>query len=88
MTSVRFGLKMTRSGSRALFDHLVSAAEQRDREGEAERLCGLHINDQLDFRGQLHREVGRLVPLENPAGVDADRTEQLRSKYPRQGRGL
>jgi hypothetical protein len=31
-----------------LFDHRVGAAEQRDREGEAEGLGGLHVDDQFD----------------------------------------
>src|SRR5258707_6569620 len=31
-------------------DHLVGATEQRKRDGEAKRLRGLEIDDQLDFR--------------------------------------
>jgi hypothetical protein len=31
-----------------LFNHLVGAAEERDRERKAERLRGLEIDDQLD----------------------------------------
>jgi hypothetical protein len=34
-----------------LFDHLVGAAEQRDRHGDAERLGGLEIDNQLDLGG-------------------------------------
>ena len=33
------------------FDNRVRAAEQRDREGEAERLSGLEIDHELDLRG-------------------------------------
>jgi hypothetical protein len=50
-----------------LFDHLVGAAEQRQRDGEAQRFCGLEIHDQLDLRGLLDRRVGRLLALENAA---------------------
>ena len=54
-----------------LFDHLVGAAEQRERKREAERLGGIEVDDQLDFGGLLDRQVGRLLALENAAGVDA-----------------
>jgi hypothetical protein len=57
-----------------LFDHLVGAAEKRQRHGKPERLGSLEIDDQLDFRGLLDRQIDRLLTLENPAGVDADRT--------------
>ena len=44
---------------------------------EAERLGGLEIDDQLDFGGLLHRQVGRLLALEDAAGVDADHAIQV-----------
>jgi hypothetical protein len=37
----------------SLFDHLISAGKQLRRYGEAERLGGLEIDDQFDFRGLL-----------------------------------
>jgi hypothetical protein len=36
-----------------LFDHLVGASKKRLRDGEAERLGGLEVYNQLDFRGLL-----------------------------------
>ena len=36
-----------------LFDHLVGNSEERRRHGEAERLRGLEIDDQIEF-GRLH----------------------------------
>src|SRR5438876_11313237 len=59
-------------------DHFIRPPEQRDREGEAERLGGLHVDDQLDARGLLHWQVGRLFALEDAAGVGADQAELLR----------
>jgi hypothetical protein len=35
--------------ARSLLDHLVGATEQRQREGETERLGGLEIDNELDF---------------------------------------
>src|SRR5215813_5274688 len=52
-------------------DHLVGAAGQRQRDGDAERPGGLEIDDQLDFRGLHDREVSRLLAFENAPGVDA-----------------
>ena len=55
----------------SLFDHLVGAADQRVRDGDAERLGGLQVDDHLDFSGLLDRQIGRLLALENAAGIDA-----------------
>ncbi len=44
-----------------LFDYRVGAAEQRDWEGEAERLGGPQIDDQLNLRCLHYRQVRRLL---------------------------
>jgi hypothetical protein len=65
-----------------LFDHLIGAADKRQRHGDAERLGRLEVDDQLELGSVLDRQVGRLVTLENAAGVDPDlakRVEIVRS---------
>src|SRR6266446_6255671 len=54
------------------FDHLVGAAEHRERHGEPERLRGLEVDGHLDLRELLDRQVDRLVAAQDPAGIDAD----------------
>src|ERR1700722_12704893 len=56
-----------------LLDHLVGAAEQRQREGEAERLGGLEIDNELDFCKQLDRQGGGLLPVENAPAIYANK---------------
>ena len=46
-SALRFCVNQT---SRASFDHLICAAEQRDWDCEAERLGGLEVYKQLNFR--------------------------------------
>jgi hypothetical protein len=48
-----------------LLDHLVSGDEQSLRHRDAERLGGLEIDHQLEFRGLLNRKIAGLRALEN-----------------------
>jgi hypothetical protein len=60
-------------------DHLVGGRQQRFRDGQAERRGGLHVDEEFDFRGLLDRQVGGLVALKNPAGIDAGKMIRVRS---------
>src|SRR5712691_419920 len=61
-----------------LLDHLVSTAEQWKRDGEAERLRGLEVGDQLDFCGLLDRQVGGLGTFEDSHSVGASLAIRVR----------
>ena len=61
----------------ASFDHLVGAAEQRERHGDAEGFGCLEVDEQLDFRDLLDRQISRLVALEDASGIDASLTVRL-----------
>jgi hypothetical protein len=51
------------------FDHLVGAADQWERHSNAERVGGLEVQEHLNFRGLLHRQLARLFAFENAGGV-------------------
>jgi hypothetical protein len=61
----------------SLFDHLVGDGEHSGRNGEAERLGGLEVDDELEFRRLQHRQLGWAGALENLAGVYAGLTIEL-----------
>ena len=59
------------------FDDLVGAGEDRLQNSEAERLGRLEIDDQLEFRRLLDRQIGGLGALE-----DFPRKCRLAEKWP------
>jgi hypothetical protein len=58
-----------KSGHWTLFDHLVGRGEQRLRNGQAEWLRGLEIDNQLEFGRRLHRHVGWLLALKDTIDI-------------------
>src|SRR5262249_62156208 len=52
-----------------LFDHLVGNGEQRLRNCQTERLCGLEIDNELILGRRLHRHVGWLLALEDAIDI-------------------
>jgi hypothetical protein len=57
------------AGGSVLFDDLVGAGEQRLRHGEAERLRGLHIDDQLELGRLLEWKLGGVFAFQHPVDV-------------------
>jgi hypothetical protein len=53
------------SGHCRLLDHIVCTGEKRWRNGKTNRLGCLEINCQLELGGRLHRQVARLLALED-----------------------
>jgi len=46
-------------------DHLIRPQQQRRRDRQAERLGGLEVDDEFEFRWLLYRKISRLLALEN-----------------------
>src|SRR5215475_9281619 len=64
--------------TRASFDHLVGAGEQRWRHTEAEYPCRRVIDDKLELGGLHDRQVCRFRTLEDTTGIDTDLTIRIR----------
>ena len=58
--------------TKALFDHLIGAGEERRGHFDVERLGGLQIDEQLEFVGPIDRDVTRLGPVEDLVHVDGE----------------
>ena len=65
----------------ASLDHVVGARNQRLRYFEPERRCSLKVDHQLVPGRRLHREVGRLLALEDAIDV-AGRVDILTAEWP------
>jgi hypothetical protein len=62
-----------RSGhSPTLLNHFVGAGEDRWRHGEAKRIRGLEIDDQLERSRLLDRQIGRIGALEDLLSAKGD----------------
>src|SRR5262249_37062443 len=58
-----------RSNKAPLFDHLVSAGEQRRRNLNPKRLRCNQVDDEIELGRLLHRQVARLRPSQNLVNV-------------------
>src|SRR5215510_9997106 len=64
-----------RVGQAWLLDQLVRTQEQRLWDGKTERLGGLHVDDELEFRRLLYRHFGWLSAIEDHANLFRRATE-------------
>src|SRR5262249_20790802 len=60
-----------------LFDHLVRRIQKARRHGEAERLGGLEVDYQFELGRSLHRQIGRLLPLEDAIDIGRRKLEMM-----------
>src|SRR5262245_51924350 len=74
-TNVRQGPKADIGG---LFDYAVCNGENTCRNSQAERFCGLEVDQQFVFGRLHHRQIGGLLAFENPTHIDAYEAVQLR----------
>src|SRR5262245_10046205 len=61
-----FSMLITRAAS---FDHLVGARKHRRRYFKTKHFRRFEIDDQLELGRRLHRQVGRLLALENAVDI-------------------
>ena len=64
MPEIKASINPRQRNSGASLDDLVGAGEQRWRHGQAERVGGFQIDDQLELGRLLHREIGQLGTLQ------------------------
>ena|SRR5947207_4305616 len=62
-----------------LFDHFVGGGEQLVRDGQAERLGGLQINDQLELGRQLDRQICWFSTLQDLIDIGGGAPKQIRA---------
>ena len=48
---------------------MIRAQQQRRWDPEADGLGGPEVDDELEFRRALHRQIARLSPLEDPVHI-------------------
>src|SRR5262249_17307589 len=68
--TIRISIPSTRLAP-CLFDHFVGGGLQGQRDGKAERLRGLEVDDQLELGRLLDRKRGRRRALENARDIGA-----------------
>src|SRR5437868_14102948 len=69
--------RRAREGGGASLDDLVGAGEERLGHGQAERLGGLQVDDQLEFGWLLDRQIGRLRAFQDLVDIASRAAEHV-----------
>src|SRR4029453_191111 len=64
-----------------LLDHLIRPPQERRRDGQAERLGGLEVDDQLKLRGLLYGQVGGIGAFQDLVHVGGGTPPYLRAVW-------
>jgi len=73
-----FGAATANGDETALsLDYLVGRGEQRLRYAQCERICGLEVDEQIEFDRRLHGKLGRLRTLENAIDIAGGAAEEV-----------
>jgi hypothetical protein len=59
-------------GSGILFDHLIGIDDKALRDGNVERLGGFEVDEHLELRRLVDREVCRLLAFQDATGIGAN----------------
>jgi hypothetical protein len=65
-----------------LLDHLIRPLQEGGRDGQAERLRSLEVDDQLELLGLLDGQVGGIGAPDNPVHVAPDAPIEIRLMCP------
>jgi hypothetical protein len=72
ITGIRYVTGCANNRNAVLLYHLIGEGERTAWHGDTERFGGPKVDDIIEFGGLQDWKVGRLLALENAAGVDAD----------------
>src|ERR1700704_2084954 len=62
-------------------DHLIGPLQEGGRDRQAERLCGLEVDDEIELRRLLDGQVGGLGALQDSVNVDCSTSFHLGNIY-------